>query len=126
MHKGTIGIFFVTAVCILTTETGRNSYAYDGDVDFSAPYITLDPEAGKLITIDPTQNPVPVTQPPQHQMAQTAPVAPTIDIQSGTTNTQLGEPQTPSASVNPIIAVVVIVFVAVVVTIAAVRRKQRL
>lgn len=27
--------------------------AYDGDVDYSAPYITVDPETGKLVTIDP-------------------------------------------------------------------------
>jgi hypothetical protein len=31
--------------------------AYDGDVDFSAPYMTLDPETGKLITVDPKQQP---------------------------------------------------------------------
>ena len=29
------------------------SFAYDGDVDFNAPYLTVDPETGKLVTIDP-------------------------------------------------------------------------
>jgi len=118
MRKGSISIFFVTAVCILATGAGRDGYAYDGDVDFSAPYMTLDPETGKLITVDPTQNPVPPVQSPQHQMAQTAQVA-SADMQPG-------EPQTPSASVNPIIAGAVIVFVAVVVAVAAVKRKQHL
>jgi uncharacterized protein YxeA len=28
-------------------------HAYDGDVDYSAPYVTIDPETGKLVTIDP-------------------------------------------------------------------------
>lgn len=29
--------------------------AYDGDIDYSAPYVTLDPKTGKLITVDPKQ-----------------------------------------------------------------------
>lgn len=30
-----------------------NANAYDGDVDYNAPYVTIDPETGKLVTIDP-------------------------------------------------------------------------
>jgi len=124
MHKGITGIFFVPAVFIMLIGGGRDVNAYDGDVDFSAPYITLDPETGKLITVDPNQNPVPAAQPPQHQMAQTVPVAPATVRQPETTTAQISEPQAPPTSVNPIIAGAVIIFVAVVV--AAVKRKHRL
>ncbi len=46
--------------------------AYDGDVDYSAPYITVDPETGKLVTIDPKAQPQPqhtVTDPNSSQTA---------------------------------------------------------
>lgn len=29
------------------------AFSYDGDVDYMAPYLTVDPETGKLITVDP-------------------------------------------------------------------------
>ena len=45
---------------LLTAELS----AYDGDVDYSAPYITVDPETGKLVTIDPKAQ-----QQPQHPAA---------------------------------------------------------
>jgi len=41
-----------TRICI-TFFIAINVYAYDGDVDFSAPYITIDPETGTLVTVDP-------------------------------------------------------------------------
>ena len=31
----------------------ESTFAYDGDVDYNAPYLTVDPETGKLVTIDP-------------------------------------------------------------------------
>ena len=40
----------VIGVIIMLPST---SIAYDGDVDFNAPYLTVDPETGKLVTIDP-------------------------------------------------------------------------
>ena len=42
-----ISFIYLTVLCTI------NTYAYDGDVDYSAPYVTIDPETGKLVTIDP-------------------------------------------------------------------------
>ena len=42
-------------------------YSYDGDVDYSAPYVTLDPKTGKLITVDPKKDPAAMQQAQQTQ-----------------------------------------------------------
>ncbi|NNE38520.1 MAG: hypothetical protein HKN08_09465 [Gammaproteobacteria bacterium] len=39
-------------ICI-TLMVVFNVYAYDGDVDYTAPYVTIDPETGTLVTVDP-------------------------------------------------------------------------
>mgnify|MGYP003389218574 CR=1 FL=1 len=53
-----ISFIYLTALCTF------NVYAYDGDVDYSAPYVTVDPETGKLVTIDPkAQTKTPHTTP---------------------------------------------------------------
>ena len=57
-----ISLLVVTAV--LLTLAGGYAAAYDGDVDFSAPYLTVDPETGKLITVDPKAQPQQQTQHP--------------------------------------------------------------
>ncbi|MGK0297804.1 MAG: hypothetical protein ACI9XC_001421 [Gammaproteobacteria bacterium] len=47
---------FSIALIAMFASTGlitTGVYAYDGDVDFLAPYLTVDPETGKLVTIDP-------------------------------------------------------------------------
>lgn len=41
--------------------------AYDGDVDYSAPYLTVDPETGKLVTIDPRAEEAQQQSQAQHQ-----------------------------------------------------------
>ena len=95
------GLSLVIVTAILLMLAGGYAAAYDGDVDFSAPYLTVDPETGKLITVDPKAQP----QQPQHQAdgsgtaqnptapggtgtadampAQTAPAAQT-DVEAGT------------------------------------------
>jgi hypothetical protein len=48
--------FFSFALLAMVACTGLISigvHAYDGDVDYMAPYLTVDPETGKLVTIDP-------------------------------------------------------------------------
>lgn len=42
-------LLFVVSIGILSV----NTLAYDNDVDYMAPYVTVDPETGKLITVDP-------------------------------------------------------------------------
>lgn len=32
------------------------AWSYDGDIDFLAPYVTLDPKSGTLVTIDPRKD----------------------------------------------------------------------
>jgi len=32
------------------------TFSYDGDIDYLAPYVTLDPESGKLVTVDPRKD----------------------------------------------------------------------
>ncbi len=49
------------SVCI-TCMIAFNTYGYDGDVDYTAPYVTIDPETGTLVTVDPkTQTKTPHT-----------------------------------------------------------------
>ena len=42
-------LLLVVSIGILSV----NTLAYDNDVDYMAPYVTVDPETGKLITVDP-------------------------------------------------------------------------
>lgn len=50
-----IVVYFLTAV-LFTGLSAQLAYAYDGDVDYLAPYVTLDPESGKLVTVDPRKD----------------------------------------------------------------------
>lgn len=95
--------------------------AYDGDVDYSAPYVTLDPETGKLITVDPKQQQAAAQAAPQHEGSTTDTAATATAAPAMNAGPDAGE--TPaSAGTNPVfIAVAAIVLVAVVV--AATRRK---
>lgn len=34
----------------------NTAWSYDGDIDYLAPYVTLDPESGTLVTIDPRKD----------------------------------------------------------------------
>lgn len=54
MTKTRLAVYSLIAASTLSLMP---ALAYDGDVDFSAPYMTLDPETGKLITVDPKQQP---------------------------------------------------------------------
>jgi hypothetical protein len=47
--------FFFTAsgVLMLALGAAQSVSAGDGDVDYSAPYITVDPETGELVTVNP-------------------------------------------------------------------------
>ena len=54
-RKLVIPIFLIAVIAgVLSGKT----FAYDGDVDYMAPYLTVDPETGKLVTIDPRQGTV--------------------------------------------------------------------
>ena len=45
-------LFFIAGIHLLLI-LAVPALAGDGDVDYSAPYITVDPETGKLITVNP-------------------------------------------------------------------------
>ena len=88
--------FIVFSSVLLTTDL----YAYDGDVDYSAPYITVDPETGKLVTIDPKaqqqQQQHPATDP---NAAQTATATGQTD--TGTQDSQIMAQSAPGNTLNP-------------------------
>jgi len=63
-------INFSLKVAIITVISIAGVFASDGDVNYSAPYITVDPETGKLITVNPgpelkmhTNTPMPAATP---------------------------------------------------------------
>lgn len=45
--------FAASLILLLASSSLTPARAGDGDVDYSAPYITVDPESGKLITVNP-------------------------------------------------------------------------
>jgi len=106
-------------LCIHLTGWSGYNYAYDGDVDFSAPYLTVDPETGKLITVDPTKEPAP----PLHTGAQFTPSPQSIASES-TNPMQTADPEIQALPVNMIIAGTVIVVLILAVAILTARRKQ--
>ena len=61
---------FVATILIAASTSifSQAANAYDGDVDYNAPYLTVDPETGKLVTIDPKTQ----TTTPHQQSADTA------------------------------------------------------
>ncbi len=73
-----------------------NVLASDGDVDYSAPYITVDPETGQLITVNPGPRlkvHPPVTSDPTVDVAANSLDAPSTapqDIAAGNANQQPG------------------------------------
>jgi hypothetical protein len=103
--------------------------AYDGDVDYSAPYITVDPETGKLVTIDPK------AQQQQHQAtdpntAQTANTQTDSGVQNsqvmgatGNSMNQSDEGQTSSATMSPLLIGILVLVFASVIIISARRSK---
>lgn len=104
-------------------------YGYDGDVDYSAPYVTLDPKTGKLVTIDPKKDQA-AAQQTQHSATaadtsastattnttDTGGTAAAISTQSDVTSAQ---PRTPDKGVFIAIAAIAIIGVFV----AIIRRK---
>lgn len=86
-------IGFRLALCALcgTVLLPGVAGASDGDVDYSAPYITVDPETGELITVNPGPRPV------MHDMAAAqerdsgrAQPAGSVDAEAGTNSPQTG------------------------------------
>ena len=47
---------FITPVMFAVLLYTGMTFSYDGDIDYLAPYVTLDPESGKLITVDPRKD----------------------------------------------------------------------
>ncbi|MGY8814383.1 MAG: hypothetical protein ACKVHQ_06655 [Gammaproteobacteria bacterium] len=93
--------------------------AYDGDVDFMAPYLTVDPETGKLVTIDPraqTKTEHESTTDATTQIPSTTVDAPTSQIvpvsaQNAQENTSIpstGQTETAPGSKMPVIAFAII------------------
>ena len=55
-------MFCLAGVLTASVLSTGSVYSYDGDVDYSAPYVTLDPKTGKLITVDPKKDPAAMQQ----------------------------------------------------------------
>ena len=117
-------IIFISV--FLTTELS----AYDGDVDYSAPYITVDPETGKLVTIDPK------AQQSQQQQQHSATDPNATQNDTGTQDSQLMAQSTPgnavaqsdedqatSSAITPMIIGIVVLGLAAVVVISTRRKK---
>jgi hypothetical protein len=119
MNRLFINFVSLSFLLALLIGSGQSAYAYDGDVDYSAPYMTLDPETGKLVTIDPTAESAP---PPQHQAGQSTPMTVTANNPGANTSVEITE-----AQAFPPLAVVAIVIIALIaIGIATVRRKKGL
>ncbi len=99
-------------------------FAYDGDVDFLAPYLTVDPETGKLVTIDPraqTKTEHETSADTAEQIPSTTVDAPTtqtapVSAQTAQENTSMpatGQADSPPESNLPVIAVVIIGLLAI-------------
>ena len=123
-----------TMLCLAATLSAGllsagSVYGYDGDVDYSAPYVTLDPKTGKLVTIDPKKDQA-AAQQTQHpataadtsasaattNTTDTGGTAAAISTQSDVTSAQ---PRTPDKGVFIAIAAIAIIGVFV----AIIRRK---
>ena len=53
MHGNSILNLFL--IIVIAGILSGKTLAYDNDVDYSAPYLTVDPETGLLVTVDPRQ-----------------------------------------------------------------------
>lgn len=112
---------FVISLGLSTTTSG-----YDGDVDYSAPYITVDPETGKLVTIDPKAQ-----QQQQAQHEATSPAAGSsaqsnqVMGQAATDSpiTASGADQTSSSSMTPLLIGIVVLVLASVIVVGLRRSK---
>lgn len=99
-------IRLISFIC-LTTLCTFNAYTYDGDVDYSAPYVTVDPETGKLVTIDPkAQTKTPHTTPGSSTTSsndnaiESNPTSPSAMGQATSTTIQPQPSETQSANSN--------------------------
>lgn len=104
--------------------------AYDGDIDYSAPYVTLDPKTGKLITVDPKQQqadgqpqPPHPSAPPQDATASqsSTPAADAASNTAAAATPSVASTPTNSVGTNVIAAVTGLVVIAGIV--AMLRRK---
>ena len=55
-RRNKIALLYLMASLCTTLLPLKLAHSYDGDVDFLAPYVTLDPESGKLVTVDPRKD----------------------------------------------------------------------
>jgi len=108
-------------------------YSYDGDVDYSAPYVTLDPKTGKLVTIDPKQEQAAAQQQQeQHPVATSAdgststPAADTANSGGSVASISTAASTTPAPASNPTTAVFIAIAAIVIIGIfvAITRRKS--
>jgi hypothetical protein len=50
MRARRLMVILIASVCVLSINQGL---AIDGDVEYSAPYIMVDPETGQIVTVNP-------------------------------------------------------------------------
>lgn len=115
------------------------AWSYDGDIDYLAPYVTLDPESGKLVTIDPRKDAAAAAKLEQEHNASnpnaagsttdSANTAQSTKPESGTSTTNISTPTanalTPTAvpsSKATIIAIGILVVIGLIVAVS--RRKS--
>ncbi len=125
-----VTMFCLAGVLTASALSTGPVYSYDGDVDYSAPYVTLDPKTGKLITVDPKKDPAAMEQ-AQHQATVSAdatatPAADTANSGGSVASISTGASTTPVPARAPdtsvFIAVAAIVIIGLFVAIT--RRKS--
>ena len=122
-------MFCLAGVLTASVLSAGSVYSYDGDIDYSAPYVTLDPKTGKLITVDPKKDQA-AAQQAQHpatspDTATSIPATNTTDsagsAASISTRTDVTPAQTRTPDTGVFIAIAAIVIIGVFVAIT--RRK---
>ena len=126
-----VTMFCLAGVLTASVLSAGSVYSYDGDVDYSAPYVTLDPKTGKLITVDPKKDPAAMQQ-AQHPAAASSDAATSTQaadtVNSGGSVASISTEasttpvpaRTPSTAVFIAIAAIVIIGIFVAIT----RRKS--
>jgi len=110
---GLYGLAVVLSAIMLWAVT---AYGYDGDVDYAAPYITLDPETGKLVTVDPAKEQATV-QPHSSMPAGPASEPDNNTMAAAISSTLPADMETQTAAAPVIIAIALMVTIGLVVTI---------
>jgi len=116
-------MFCLAGVLTASVLSTGSVYSYDGDVDYSAPYVTLDPKTGKLVTIDPKQEQAAAQQ---AEASTSTPATDTADSGGSVASISTAASTTPAPASTPTTAVFIAIAAIVIIGIfvAITRRKS--